>query len=318
MSKFFTPFFSFFIIFIAFPFAIKAQNNKGNAKTIYKSFYWQGHKRSFWLHLPPKSKLNKPVPLLFHLHGGGGTGKGTIGLTYGRFNQLADHEGFIVVYPNAISRSWNDGRTTIIKPKNRGIDDVSFIVEIVKRLQKTYAIDTTRIFTAGMSNGGFMSTRLLCDRADIFRGGAILTASISEEYLPKCLPEKPVAVIVFNGTDDPLVPYKGGDIRLFKRGRSRGRIISNDDYLKFWQQKNKCIQKEAEVQLPDKYKADGTTVSITTYTNCKTKGALKFYKIKGGGHTWPGGKPYLGKRIIGNTSKEINACDEIWEFFSAL
>ncbi|WP_372757685.1 hypothetical protein, partial [Mariniflexile sp.] len=95
-------------------------------------------------------------------------------------------------------------------------------------------------------------------------------------------------------------------------------IVSNDDYVAFWKEKNSCMQQEPTIELPDNDKWDGTTVSITSYTNCNTGGALKLYKIIGGGHTWPGGKQYLGKSIIGNTSREINACDEIWKFFSEL
>jgi len=63
-----------------------------------------GRKRNYIVHLPPKSKMQKPIPLLFNLHGGGGTAKGTPGLTFGRFNTLADRDGFIVVYPNAIKK----------------------------------------------------------------------------------------------------------------------------------------------------------------------------------------------------------------------
>ena len=282
------------------------------------SLEWQGRNRTYWIHLPPSEKLHSPVPLLFHLHGGGGTGKGTPRLTYKGFNKIADREGFIAVYPDAIARNWNDGRTRNLKPRNKDVDDVGFIVAIIEILQSEYNIDPNRIFTTGMSNGGFMSTRLLCDRADVFRGGAILTASISEEYLPECNPSKPVAVLVMNGTDDPLVPYKGGDIRLFKRGKSRGKIISNDDYLDYWKNKNNCSTVEKSIDLPNTYERDGSTVSVTNYGNCDEGGALKFYKINGGGHTWPGGKQYLGKRIIGYTNRDINACEEIWAFFSSL
>lgn len=297
-----------------------ADTNSGNStlNIIPQSLIWQERERTYWLHLPPKAKMDDPLPVLFHLHGGGGTGKATPRLTYQRFNKISDREGFIVVYPDAIAKNWNDGRTEHLKPENVDVDDVGFIVEIINRLKNNYNIDSSRIFTTGMSNGGFMSSRLLCDRADLFRGGAVLTASLSVDYFAKCDPQKPVAVLVMNGTDDPIVPYAGGDVRLFKSGKSRGKIVSNDDYIEFWKEKNGCTEEKPTIELPDKKKEDGTTVSITTYTNCETGGALKSYKINGGGHTWPGGKQYLGKKLIGNTSREINACDEIWDFFSSL
>lgn len=282
------------------------------------SFIWQGHERSYWLHLPPDKLRNKPLPVLFNLHGGGGTGKGAARLTGNRFNQLADRDGFIVVYPDGLKRRWNDGRKVGANNVNEAIDDVGFILEIIKKLSKSYPVDSNRIFTSGMSNGGFMSSRLLCEHPDTFRGGAIVTATIPVGYIQHCKPQTPVAVIVINGTDDPIVPYEGGDIRLFKFGKKRGEIVSTDDYLKFLQNKNGCSEKVKTVELPDKQKEDGTTVSLTTYTSCSGDGALKLFKIKGGGHTWPGGRQYLPKKRIGNTSYEINACDEIWSFFRTL
>ena len=275
-----------------------------------------GYERNYIVHLPPEAKMQKPIPLLFNLHGGGGTAKGTPGLTFGRFNTLADRDGFIVVYPNAIKKNWNDGRKLEnVLAWKEDIDDLGFIKAIVNELKKKYKIDASRIFTTGMSNGGFMSSRLLCDRADIFRGGAILTASLSKDYLPKCNPEKPVAVMVMNGTDDPLVPYDGGMVKVFRK--TRGEIVSTDDYVDFWKTKNGCELKQDKVDLPDTVD-DGTTVSVTKYSDCKEEGALVLYTVNGGGHTWPGGKQYLGKGLIGKTNRDIVACDVIWDFFKTL
>jgi polyhydroxybutyrate depolymerase len=275
-----------------------------------------GYERNYIVHIPPAEKLQKPVPLLFHIHGGGGTAKGTAGLTFGRFNELADRDGFIVVYPNAIDKNWNDGRTLEdVNAWKENIDDVGFITAIVDEIKQKYKIDATRIFTTGMSNGGFMSSRLLCDAADIFRGGAILTASLSKDYIPQCDPQKPVAVMVMNGTDDPLVPYDGGPVKVFRK--TRGDIVSTDDYVSFWKEKNGCTTKKNTVQLPD-IADDGTTVSMDEYDACANQGALVLYKVNGGGHTWPGGKQYLGERWIGKTNRDIVACDVIWDFFKTL
>lgn len=285
-----------------------------NDKTYEMEF--GGRERNYIVHLPPEAKMQKPIPLLFNLHGGGGTAKGTPGLTFGRFNTLADRDGFIVVYPNAIKKNWNDGRKLEnVLAWKEDIDDVGFITAIVDELKKKHNIDATRIFTTGMSNGGFMSSRLLCDRANIFRGGAILTASLSKDYMPKCDPKKPVAVMVMNGSDDPLVPYDGGMVKVF--WKTRGEIVSTDEIVDFWGAKNGCEVKQDIIDLPDRVD-DGTTVSVTKYTNCKEQGALVLYTVNGGGHTWPGGKQYLGERWIGKTNRDIVACDVIWDFFKSL
>lgn len=281
-------------------------------------FEYQGESRLYLVHLPPPEKMKQPLPVLFHIHGGGGTAMGTVGLTFGRFNELADRDGFIVVYPEAIGKNWNDGRKVQLnKSFSEKRDDVGYFAEVVNRLKKNYSIDENQIFAAGMSNGGFMTARLLCDRADLFRGGAILTATLAEDYVDACQPSQPVGVLVMNGTDDNLVPYEGGDIKLFKRSKSRGKIISTDDCMELWQKHNNCQEKSAPVALPDLEK-DGTRIFKTSYSNCDPGGALVLYRIEGGGHTWAGGKQYLGEKLIGKTSRDINACDVIWEFFQGL
>ncbi|WP_049782658.1 alpha/beta hydrolase family esterase [Maribacter sp. HTCC2170] len=303
--------------FLVFNFnACRPQHTPKDNKDQTYTIQFQGYERDYIVHVPPEAQMQKPAPLLFHLHGGGGTAKGTAGLTFNRFNDLADRDGFIVVYPNAIKKNWNDGRKLEeVKAWKENIDDVGFIREIVSNLQDKYNIDSSRIFTTGMSNGGFMSSRLLCDASDIFRGGAILTASLSKDYIPKCDPVKPVAVMVMNGTDDPLVPYDGGQVRVFKK--NRGEIVSTDDYMTFWKGKNGCTVEKNTIELPNT-SDDGTTVSVEEYEACQDGGALVLYKINGGGHTWPGGKQYLGKRWIGKTNRDIVACDVIWDFFKNL
>ena len=282
---------------------------------IKRSILWQGIERNYLIHLPPVDYMLTSMPVIVNLHGGGGTAKGTSRLNKGRFNELADQDGFIVVYPNAIDKSWNDGRSQILKPENKDIDDVGFIAAIIQELKEVYDVDLTKIYATGMSNGGFMTTRLLCDRADLFRGGAVVTASISKEYFPNCKPSQKVGVLVMNGTADPLVPYDGGQIKVFRK--TRGEILSTDDYLDFWIANNQCNADPTITELPDSMPHDGTTVTISQY-NCDPDNPVVLYRVNGGGHTWPGGKQYLGKRLIGVTSRELNACEVIWDFFKSL
>lgn len=290
----------------------------GNYKDNISEFKmnWNGYERLYLVHLPSEEKMQNPVPVLFNIHGGGGTAKGNIKLTFGRFNELSKRDGFIVVYPEAVDKNWNDGRKSDdVKSWRENIDDVGFITAIVDELKKSYNVDNDRIFTSGMSNGGFMSSRLACDKADIFRGSAILTASLSADYLPLCNPEKPMAIMVMNGTKDKLVPYDGGEVKVFKK--TRGKIISTDALIDFWKKQNDCTTKKSTVKLEDTVD-DGTTVFVEEYSNCNDRGSLILYKINEGGHTWPGGKQYLGEWLIGKTNRDIVACDVIWNYFKFL
>ena len=306
------------LLLFLFPFMATAQvtiNGKSLDNTIKYTIDWQERKRSYELYVPLNLGNKTDIPVVFVLHGGGGTAKGIERITRKRFNELALAYGFIVVYPNAVSKTWNSGREEILKPKNKDVDDVGFLVSIVDRLKVDLMIDESKIFATGISNGGFMTNRLLCERPDVFKAGAVVTATMAESFVSNCNPDEPVSVMVINGLDDPLVPYFGGDIRLFKKGKSRGRVISTDDYINFWLDHNGCASEERTETLTNNVPDDGTRALRKEYTACEGESKVVLYSIEGGGHTWPGGRQYLGERIIGKTSQEFNACEAIWAFF---
>ena len=303
------------IAFTAFSFTNPTSERQRKELSEFK-LKWDGHDRSYWVHFPPVRKMNKALPVLFSLHGGGGNAKQMSRFTNGRFNRLADRDGFIVVYPQGIDKSWNDGREDYNGlDRDERIDDVGFLVEIAEVISEKYKVDKLRIFTTGISNGGFMSSRLLCDRPDVFKGGAIVTATLSEDYLPSCNPSQATNVLVMNGTSDPLVPYDGGQIKAFHK--NRGAIISTDDFVNFWRKKNRCEDLLGQKMFINELD-DGTLILIEKYSNCNSGKQVALYKIEGGGHTWPRARQYLPERRIGKTSKEVNGCDVIWDFFSSV
>jgi polyhydroxybutyrate depolymerase len=265
---------------------------------------------------PLKPSHSDKRPLLFVLHGGGGTNRGMLRLTNRRFNELADRDGFFVVYPQGIDKSWNDGRPDKISGAHRkGIDDVGFFRALIEYLVNEYPIDSDRIFVTGISNGGLMSFRLGCGLPEKIRAIAPVTAQIPSAIEPLCRSESAVSLAVFNGTEDPLVPYSGGQITVLRR--ERGEVLSTDETIRIWRKKNRCTPEARTTQLAD-IASDGTRVTRIEYTQCAAASKVVLYRIEGGGHAWPDGRQYLPVRLIGRTSRDINACDEIWEFFRSL
>lgn len=277
----------------------------------------QGIERSYLIYRPRGIQSRSDLrPLVFVLHGGGGTHRGIIRLTKGRFNALADRDGFFVVYPQGIGKAWNEGRGDLIsKAHRRGIDDVGFFRALIDRLVSKNPFDSDRVFVTGISNGGLMSLRLACSLPDKIRAIAPVTASIPSAILPLCRSESAVSLAVFNGTEDPLVPYYGGQITVFRQ--ERGEVLSTDETIGVWLAKNRCTSEPKVTELPD-LTEDNTRVLKVEYTRCDADSKVVLYRIEGGGHTWPGGRQYLPVRLIGRTSRDINACDEIWSFFRSL
>ena len=282
-----------------------------------RSFSHAGLERKYLFHSPSlKLSDSGDRPLLLVLHGGGGTHRGMVQLTKGGFNQLADRDGFYVVYPQGIDKSWNDGRPDKISGADRkSIDDVGFFRALIEHLVYEYPIDSDRIFVTGISNGGFMSFRLGCSLPEKIRAIAPVTAQIPSAIEPLCRSESGVSLAVFNGTEDPLVPYNGGQITVFRQ--QRGQVLSTDETIRIWQKKNRCSSVPRMTEFADLI-ADGTRVTKIEYTQCAAESKVVLYRIDGGGHTWPDGRQYLPAWLIGRTSRDINACDEIWEFFRSL
>ncbi len=274
-----------------------------------------GSARSCLVHVP-KNKTASLSPLLIALHGGGGTAKGLVKLTKQRFNELSDTEGFYVAYPSGLGKSWNDSREdSKTYAHKHAVDDVGFIAALIERLASEYTIDKSRIFIAGISNGGLMSLRLGCSLPGI-RGIAAVAAVHPAGQEVKCDLSRPINVIIINGTDDPIVPYDGGEIKLL--GMKRGRVVSTDDTVRFWTGFNKCRGNGEEELLPDADPGDRTRVKKISYNTCDGGTRVVLFRVEGGGHTWPGGWHYLLSSFIGHTSRDINACDEIWNFFKTV
>ena len=83
--------------------------------------------------------------------------------------------------------------------------------------------DPERLYLIGVSNGGMMALRMLCEAPDPFAGIATVIASMPEAVGAACRPRPPLSVIMLNGTADPLIPYGGGELGF---GGLQGRIWS--------------------------------------------------------------------------------------------
>lgn len=265
------------------------------------TFHYGGLNRTYTVHAPP----GPPVGLVLNLHGAGGTGVGQQGLT--GFNVVADVDNLLVIYPDGYEKSWADGRGASPADR-RHLDDVGFLVALTSKLLNDFGVPPGHVFATGMSNGGFMSNRLACERADVFAAIAPVAGTLGEGV--SCTPSRPVSVLDVHGTADPLVPFKGGEVH------GRGGIshsISAINMVHKWRVADGCQGDPLMQELSDA--GDGTHVRRFDSMACAPGTEVVFYQIGNGGHTWPGGKQYLSKAIIGPTTRAFDASEVIAQFF---
>ncbi|MCB9588143.1 MAG: alpha/beta hydrolase fold domain-containing protein [Polyangiaceae bacterium] len=270
----------------------------------------QGRKRVVYVHVPPGHSKSKAVPLVIALHGNGGSAallnRGTrYGLT-----READARGWVLLLPQGIDEAWNDHRP-FKQEALAGVDDVAFLTQLIDVAQRDYGIDPEQVFVVGASNGGAMAMTLAIEQSERFRGIAAVVMSLPGIH-EAATPQRPISVLMLNGTADPVVPFGGGQI-LGKRGR----VVASTASLEWWGRQNRCTTSVPLHPLPDRAPEDETRVYVESREGCAEGTSVTLYRVQGGGHTWPGGVPYAPSAIVGRTSNDIDASKVVFDFFAS-
>jgi polyhydroxybutyrate depolymerase len=274
-----------------------------------------GRARAWHVKVPTAAREGHALPLVVALHGGGGTGQRMHQLT--GFDATAEKYGFFLVYPEGIEKNWNDGRADMRSTAAREeVPDVDFVRTILNEMRTTYLVDDARVYVTGMSNGAMMSSRIACELADRVAAVALVAGTMPRSIQPQCAPQRPVSVMVVHGTEDPIVPYQGGEVKLRGFG-ARGMVISANATASEWARLDGCEPGATERAIADTDTMDGSTIRVQAWSRCKEGTGVELWTVQGGGHTWPGGWQYLNEKIIGTTNRDIDGREEIWRFFAA-
>jgi polyhydroxybutyrate depolymerase len=307
--------------------------------------------RNFMVRLPKGYDATKHYPVVIVLHGMSQDADDVERLT--RFDETADKDGIIAVYPIAMHGRWNVGvrpqqqRPMGMGPGRRGryggggypgggypgggggggypggqrpqsqdpsedrrqtpADDIAFFNQMLDQLGTKFSVDPSRIYAAGLSEGGFMSLRVGCALSDRIAAVAALGAAMPKTMI--CVPTRPVPLVMINGTSDPIVPYGGGT----EHNRNLA-VISVEDSAKAWARIDRCAEKPDKSKLSPQTKG-GMETKVDTYNGCQQNAKVVLYSVKGAGNTWPGGEQYEAEKTIGKTSQDLNANEVLWSFF---
>jgi len=264
-------------------------------------------KRTAQLHVPKGYDPKKGASLVLAFHGYGSTASGMRSQT--NLDDEADKRGVIVAYVQGIGIASNGfnggdccGQPAWIQPA----DDVKLAREIVKSVSEEFCVDPKRVYSAGFSNGGFMSYRIGCEAADMFAAVASI-AGVLGVAPDKCTPSRPVPIFHAHGTSDPVVPFKGGGA-VSGLGEAVGiNFRSVEETLSTFRSKYSC----ASTPKPTESKGDS---KCERWDGCADGAAVELCTIESGGHQWPGGAST--NPLAGKTSKDLNATARLLDFFA--
>lgn len=257
----------------------------------------------------PSSYAASPVPVVLDWHGLGSNGPDQA--AYSDYESVADAEGFIVVHPTGVADGAGGPNSWQLFPEPGGErDDLAFAGALIDELVANWCGDPMRIYSTGMSNGGFFTARLICEMSDRIAAAV----SVAGTYHPEgCNPARDVPYIAIHGTEDMVVPYAGGDSVLMTED-------SPDEFRVFFEQ---VIPEEFDEFARDAGCEANTNTDVGEdvvrheYTGCDGDAPLIFFEVRGGGHTWPSSPlAALTAGSLGYTTDDIDATRDGWAFMS--
>jgi polyhydroxybutyrate depolymerase len=270
-------------ILLSFPIIVLGQ------QTISDSIFYNNVYRSYITYIPAIYNSSHSTPLLFNLHGRTGTALGA--MYQADFRDISDTANFIIVHPQGLLDSagdthWNLGQSAV--------DDIGFLNSLYSYIVSNYNINLDKVYSTGMSNGGYMSYYLACNMSDKIAAIASVTGAMGPYTQLTCNPAHPTPVLEIHGTADTNVAFN---------------LIFNG--LEYWRDYNNCNISPDTFQIPDSVLGDSSTVEHIVYNTGDNGVTTELFKIHNGGHTWPG-----SSFSIGMTNHDIDASVEIWKFFS--
>lgn len=280
------------------------QNAAGAAELVSKSLVQGDKTRTYQLYVPDGLDRKKNSPLVLVLHGRGGSGEDMVKVTGAQFSRAADTEKFIVAYPDAYGKLWND-------PEDK-VDDTAFMLAVVETVKAEVAVDLSRVYIVGLSNGGMMAQGMACAFPEKFAAAATVAGTLPDFKSGACSSAPPVPMMIIHGTADPIIPFAGGLVSVHADSVT---VLSARQTAELWANNGKCSLKPRVIAEPNKDPEDGTTIQREIYSECSGKVEVDLIVVEGGGHTWPGGFQYMPERFIGKTSREMDAGRVVWNFF---
>lgn len=264
--------------------------------------------RCYQLHVPPTYQEQSQVPLIISLHGFASAPQEQH--YFDRWDTVARDTGALVAYPQGSSAPlrWNTGPEMRIE----ATDDIAFIAAVIDQLTAEAKIDPERIYVTGFANGGEMAHQVGCALADRIAALGVV-GGLGTDPPDGCTPSRPLPVIAFSGTDDPLTarldtsPWIRDVVLDVSTEPGETEQVNPQAWIRAWARRNGCALEPTTVQVR-------SDVDATIYTNCRGNTAVELYEIKDGGHGWPGG-PSIS--ILTRTTDAVDATALMFEFFQA-
>jgi polyhydroxybutyrate depolymerase len=228
--------------------------------------------REYRIYVPQSRQNDEQMPVLFAFHGGGG--RGYAFPQQEGFEQLAEENGFVVVYPLSEHYGSNEGEWQLNSTQQTQ-QDINFIQSIIDDLSAQYSIDHRKLYATGYSLGSMFTYELACQMSDQFAAMASFAGTMPVNP-DSCNVDRPVPILHLHGVDDDIISY---DHQWdWKNWSQVGTMHDIPGLISFWQNEYSC-QDETQTQT-----RSGTHF---VYDQCDGGSRVEHYRLNQGGHFWP-------------------------------
>jgi polyhydroxybutyrate depolymerase len=269
--------------------------------------------RRYLLHVPPDPGRRTPVPILVALHAAGSSAAQF--QRYARLDRVADREGFLVTYPEGAGDdllSWNAG-DCCGDARQRGVDDVGFVLAVLRDVAREWPVDRTRVYVTGHSNGAMMAHRVAAEMPERVAAIAAVAGVLA---LDRFAPTRPVPVLHIHSVDDSRELYG----RVFRGPLPLTSAHAGDHPVEFqlgrWVDRDACrgpadiIERRASPAMAGRPAQTATRIA---HRPCASSAEVQLWRLTGVGHGWPGADTEV-QSPQGPPTNLIDAAEEAWRF----
>ena len=268
--------------------------------------------RQYRLYIPANYDKNKPTPLYFSFHGASGNMLKEEALS--QFSNPQFNPNGIAIYPDSKNGYW----LSHPKAETSRPNDLDFTNDLLNHMEEKLCIDTSRVYSAGKSNGGGFTGVIACNATVGSRFAAFAAVSGAWydtddiEGAGPCAPaerEEGYPFLEFHGTTDTTAPIDGNT-----KSDPKLPVI---DILQGWAARNGCGDQAKWARNETVFAKP--LVKHASWDCDGKEGIVQHYREGENGHCWPstvGNGDYdkhpdqcpLGKYVF-------NATEYIFDFF---
>jgi len=253
----------------------------------------------------PSSYGGSPVAVVLDFHGIGSNGAQQA--VFSGWAAAAETQGFLSVQPTGLAAGGDDRASWELPQfETDERDDIAFVVDLIDEISSQVCIDPARIYSTGMSNGGFFTSTVVCELSERI-AAAVSVAGVTHHE--SCSPSRAVPYLAFHGTDDTVVLFNGGRESTLDGAAGGSEFFEQvipEEFAEFAETSG-CTESVDSAVTAE--------ITLTSYSGCTDGVPLGFYTIVGGGHTWPGSSISAAIPTLGFTNLDISATEIAWEFF---